>query len=70
MGENLTEIVKGKIIIVQGFPKYSKIAYLATWPPIASWNLFYDKRCLFSEESIWHRSLVEESWANSLKNGF
>ena len=30
MGENLTKIVKVKIIIVQGFPKYSKIADLAT----------------------------------------
>ena len=31
-----------KEIIFQGFPRYSKIAYLATWPPIAWFDhLFY-----------------------------
>ena len=31
-----------KEIWFQGFPRYSKIAYLATWPPIASFDhLFY-----------------------------
>ena len=70
MRENVIEIGKDKDVIVQGLPRYSAITNLTTWPPIASWNLFYDKSCVFALELNWHRSPVEESLGTCSKLDF
>ena len=55
--------------MVQNSQKCIQKGHFESWAPIGSWNLFYDKRCVFSKESIWHRSFQPEPAGNWWKNG-
>ena len=50
--------------IVQDSQKCSQKGHFESWAPIGSWNLSYNKSCIFSKELIWQRSFQQESAGN------
>ena len=55
--------------ILQDSQNYSQKGLLVTLLIDVKKNLFYDKSCVFSKESIWHRSPCAEMEGNVSKIG-
>ena len=58
------------IKLLQDWQKCNPKGHFESWPLIASWNLFYDKSCIFSKELTWHRSPLAKFGGNWSKIGF
>ena len=58
------------IKLLQDWQKCNRKGHFESWPLIASWNLFYDKSCIFSKELTWHRSPLAKFGGNWSKIGF
>ena len=56
--------------IPQDLQNYSQKGLLVTLLIDIKKNLFYDKSCVFSKGSTWHRSPCAESEGNGSKIGF
>ena len=56
--------------IFQKLRNYSKKGLLVTLLHLVTKNLFYDKSCVFSKESTWHRCVVGETGGNGSKLDF
>jgi hypothetical protein len=57
-------------ILFQDLQKYDQKGHFVILFSDVTKNLFYDKRCVFSKESTWHRCLVAESGRNWSQIGF
>ena len=56
--------------ILQDSQKCRQKGQFESWAPIGSWNLSYDKSCIFSKELTYHRSPLEEVGGNGSTIGF
>ena len=56
--------------IIQDLQNYSQKGLLVTLLIDIKKNLFYDKSCVFSKGSTWHRSPCAEMEGNESKIGF
>ena len=63
-------ILQGLKKILQDLQNYSQKGLLVTLLIDVKKNLFYDKSCVFSKGSTWHRSPCAEMEGNGSKIGF
>ena len=56
--------------ILQDSQNYSQKGHLVTLLPLVTKNSFYNKSCVFSKESTWHRCVVGETGGNGSKLDF